>query len=209
MAPPRKHETDAILDAARTLVLSEGPRAASVAAIATASGAPAGTLYHRFGSRNGVLSSVWLRAIERFQQRVQAAGTETAAVETAVAMTRATVEFAREHPEDARLLLQVRSRDLFDGATDTDFRDRLDRMNAPSKQRLRRIAVDLFGQAGSRELDTVVRAVVDIPYAALRRHAPTLPDWLDEDLATATRSLLQSGRAGKSTTDPGAPQDRQ
>ncbi|MET0995380.1 MAG: TetR family transcriptional regulator, partial [Mycobacterium sp.] len=48
MAPPRKHETDVILDATRALVLAEGPRAASVAAIATASGAPAGTLYHRF-----------------------------------------------------------------------------------------------------------------------------------------------------------------
>lgn len=208
MAPPRKHETDAILDAARTLVLSDGPRAASVAAIATASGAPAGTLYHRFGSRNGVLSSVWLRAIERFQQRVQAAGTETAAVEAAVAMTRAAVEFAREHPEDARLLLQVRLRDLFDGATDTDFLDRLDRMNAPSKQRLRRIAADLFGQAGGRELDTVVRAVVDIPYAALCRHAPTLPDWLDEDLATATRSLLQSHHSSGTAADDRTQEDQ-
>ena len=43
MAPPRKHETDAILDATRALVLTAGPRAASVAAIAKASGAPAGT----------------------------------------------------------------------------------------------------------------------------------------------------------------------
>lgn len=42
MAPPRKHETDAILDATRALVLAEGPRAASVAAIAKVSGAPAG-----------------------------------------------------------------------------------------------------------------------------------------------------------------------
>ena len=66
MAPPRKHETDVILDAARTLVLSEGPRAASVAAIAATSGAPAGTLYHRFGNRNGILTAAWLRALERF-----------------------------------------------------------------------------------------------------------------------------------------------
>ena len=44
MAPPRKHQTDVILDATRALVLAEGPRAASVGAIAKASGAPAGTL---------------------------------------------------------------------------------------------------------------------------------------------------------------------
>ena len=57
MAPPRKHQTDVILDTARGLVLTEGPRAASVAAIAKASGAPTGTLYHRFGNRNGILAA--------------------------------------------------------------------------------------------------------------------------------------------------------
>ena len=89
MAPPRKHETDVILDAARALVLDGGPRAASVAAIAKSSGAPAGTLYHRFGNRNGILTAAWLRALERFQARAMASGTNTAAdtpMETAVAM---------------------------------------------------------------------------------------------------------------------------
>ena len=73
MAPPRKHETDVILDATRALVLTAGPRAASVAAIAKASGAPAGTLYHRFGNRDGVVIAAWLRALDRFQQRALAA----------------------------------------------------------------------------------------------------------------------------------------
>ena len=72
MAPPRKHETDVILDAARALVLAGGPRAASVAAIAKASGAPAGTLYHRFGNRDGIVAAAWLRALERFQSRALA-----------------------------------------------------------------------------------------------------------------------------------------
>jgi hypothetical protein len=46
-------------------VIAVLPRAASVAAIAAASGAPVGTLYHRFGNRNGVLTAAWLRALER------------------------------------------------------------------------------------------------------------------------------------------------
>src|ERR1700752_1255479 len=123
MAPPRKHRTDVILDAARALVLDGGPRAASVAAIAKASGAPAGTLYHRFGNRNGVLTAAWLRALERFQARAMASGTNTAAdtpletaletaletpLETAIAMAVAGISFARELPEDARLLLTIR-----------------------------------------------------------------------------------------------------
>lgn len=39
MAPERKHASDAILDAARSLLLDGGPRAATIAAIAGASGA--------------------------------------------------------------------------------------------------------------------------------------------------------------------------
>ncbi len=42
MANPRKHDTDRILDAARTLVLRDGPRAASVSAIARESGRSGG-----------------------------------------------------------------------------------------------------------------------------------------------------------------------
>ena len=66
MAPPRKHDTDTILDAVRALALRDGPRAVSVAAIARESGAPVGTLYHRFKSRDGLVSAAWKRALERF-----------------------------------------------------------------------------------------------------------------------------------------------
>src|SRR5947209_9644226 len=124
MAPPRKHETDVILDAARALVLGGGPRAASVAAISEASGAPAGTLYHRFGNRDGILTAAWLRALERFQQRAMAANGDTAE-DTAVAMAVAAVGFAREYAEDARLLLTLRPGDLLDGEPAAAFRDTL------------------------------------------------------------------------------------
>src|ERR1700759_5626169 len=103
MAPPRKHESDVILDAARTLVLEGGPRAASVAAIATSSGAPAGTLYHRFGNRDGILTAAWLGALEPFQSRAMAASKDDPAdtpADTAVAMAVAAISFARELPED-------------------------------------------------------------------------------------------------------------
>ncbi|MEV4123664.1 TetR family transcriptional regulator [Nocardia sp. NPDC049707] len=194
MAPPRKHDTDVILNAARTLVLTDGPRAASVAAIAAASGAPVGTLYHRFGNRNGVLTAAWLRALERFQDRVKAAATEPDPVEAGVAMAVASIHFARELPEDAKLLLSLRPSDLLDGGPDAEFRARRDQMNAPLIDHMRRIAAARFGRAGDREIDAVTRAVVDLPYAALRRHAqaPALPDWLEADLTAAARALLES-----------------
>ncbi|MGW4772368.1 TetR/AcrR family transcriptional regulator [Nocardia sp. NPDC004278] len=196
MAPPRKHDTDVILDAARTLVLTDGPRAASVAAIAAASGAPVGTLYHRFGNRNGVLTAAWLRALERFQDRIKAAATDPDPIGAGVAMAVASVQFGRELPDDAKLLLNLRPSDLLDGGPDAEFRARLDRMNAPLIEHLRRIAAALFGRDGDREIDAISRAVVDLPYAALRRHAHarTLPDWLETDLTAAARALLESYR---------------
>ncbi|SNY75048.1 transcriptional regulator, TetR family [Nocardia amikacinitolerans] len=196
MAPPRKHDTDVILDAARALVLADGPRAASVAAIAKASGAPVGTLYHRFGNRNGVLTAVWFRSLDRFQQRTLAAANHADAVEAGVAMAGAAIRFGRELPEDARLLLELRPRDLLDGGPDDEFHARLEAMNARLFEQLRRVTRELLGADGHREIDAVSRAVVDLPYAALRRHAhaPALPDWLDADLTAAARTLLESYR---------------
>jgi|SRR5947209_14904902 len=193
MAPPRKHETDVILDAARALVLGGGPRAASVAAISEASGAPAGTLYHRFGNRDGILTAAWLRALERFQTRALAAEAGTA-IDTAVAMAVAAVGFARELPEDARLLLTIRPTDLLDDEPDAAFRETLAAMNAPLSERLSTLAKQLFGKRDRRSVDAVARAVADLPYAVVRRHAhdEPMPPWLEADVAASARAVLES-----------------
>jgi AcrR family transcriptional regulator len=191
LAPPRKHETDVILDTARALVLTDGPRAASVSAIAKASGAPTGTLYHRFGNRNGILAAAWLRALERFQSRAMAA-TADAPLEAAVAMALSVVRFARELPEDARLLLTLRPSDLLDGEPDSSFVDTLATMNAPLLARLNDFARQLYGKTDERTVEAVARAVADLPYGVVRRHAYDDPmrSWLEADVAAAVRALL-------------------
>jgi AcrR family transcriptional regulator len=197
VAPPRKHQTDVILDAARALVLDGGPRAASVAAIAKSSGAPAGTLYHRFGNRNGILTAAWLRALERFQARATASGTNTAAdtpAETAVAMAVACISFMRELPEDARMLLTIRPGDLLDGGPHTAFQETLAVMNAPLNERIGTLARQLYGRSDRRSVDAVLRAVADLPYAVVRRHAhdELIPSWLEADVAASVRAVLES-----------------
>jgi AcrR family transcriptional regulator len=205
MAPPRKHDSDRILDAARAIVLRDGPRAASVAAIARDSGAPVGTLYHRFGSRDGVLAASWLRALAGFQQRALAAASQPEPLEAAVQMACAQVDFARARPDDARLLLTLRRDDLLDGAPHESFRTQLDAINAPLEDAIAELAERLGGGAGARAMDRIVRAVVDLPNAAVRRHmrdGGELPDWLEQDVAAATRELLgppppgQGGNSG-------------
>lgn len=196
MAPPRKHESDVILDAARALVLEGGPRAASVAAIANSSGAPAGTLYHRFGNRDGILTAAWLRALERFQSRAMAASTNTAdaPVETAVAMAVVAISFARELPQDARLLLTIRPADLLDDEPDAQFQETVAAMNAPLTERVGVLARKLYGRKDSRSVDAVARAVVDLPYAVVRRHArdEPMPSWLEADVTVSVRAVLES-----------------
>ena len=61
-----------------------------------------------------MLAAAWLRAVERFQQRALEAATEPDPLEAAVAMATTTVRFAREQPDDVRLLLAVRRGDLLD-----------------------------------------------------------------------------------------------
>nr|WP_205267220.1 TetR/AcrR family transcriptional regulator [Mycolicibacterium sphagni] len=180
------------MDAARELVLAEGPRAAGVAAIAKASGAPVGTLYHRFGNRDGILAATWLRALDRFQSLAVAASADSA-VEAAVATALSAIEFAKRFPGDARLLLTVRPEDLVDadgGALVTAITSR----NAPLVERLRQLAGELYGADDRRSLDVVQRAVVDLPYAAVRRHVADVPDWLAGDLAESVRALLAAYR---------------
>jgi AcrR family transcriptional regulator len=194
MAPPRKHDTDRILDAARALVLRAGPRAATVAAIARESGAPAGTLYHRFGSRDKVLEAAWLRALERFQQEALAAAAVPDPLEAAVAMAGSHISFASTWPEDARLLLTIRRDDLLDADPGDGLRARLEAINAPLESTLAALTASLTGRTDGRSSDAVVRAVVDLPNAAIRRHlrdGGPLPSWLAADVTAAARTLLQ------------------
>jgi AcrR family transcriptional regulator len=192
MAPPRKHDTGRILDAARTIALRDGPRATSVAAIAQESGAPAGTLYHRFGSRDRVLQATWLRALGRFQREALDVADNPDPVEAGVAIAVAAVRFARRWPDDARLIVVVRRSDLLDGGADPDFEQRLAAMNEPLRDALARIAGAL-GHTAARAREMVVAAVVDLPEAAVRRHTregENMPPWLEESIATTARRLL-------------------
>jgi AcrR family transcriptional regulator len=194
MAPPRRHDTDSILDAARTIVLRDGPRAASVAAIAHESKAPVGTLYHRFGNRDGILAATWLRALERFQTRALETAEQGDPLAAAVAMGTAQIGFARERPEDARLLLTLRRDDLLDADPDHSFRHSLDAINAPLAAVVSKLAKALCGRSSARAREAVIRAVVDLPSAAVRRHlrdGEGLPTWLERDAGEAIRRLLQ------------------
>jgi AcrR family transcriptional regulator len=166
---PELHPTDSILDAARGVVLEQGLGAATVAAIAESSGAPVGSIYHRFGSVDDLLTKMWIRAVRRSQVRFAAAAEHPDPVEAAVGAGLSVYDFCVDHPADARLLLSFRPEDLAGGRLDPDQITELQRLNEPVEAVVKDLARRLYGRASRRSLDRVIMAVFDLPHGAVRR----------------------------------------
>jgi AcrR family transcriptional regulator len=61
------------LDAARTLAIEHGPAAVTVGSVTQHLGAPIGSFYHRFASRDVLLAELWLTTVLAFQEGFVAA----------------------------------------------------------------------------------------------------------------------------------------
>ena len=201
MGRPQLHSEDAILDAARTLVLDGGARSATLNAIADASGAPKGSIYHRFASLNDLLAAMWARAVHRSQNAFLAALDEPDAMNAAIACALSIHDFAQREPADARLLASLRREDLIERVEAPRLRRELAELNRPLREALAELARRLFADATRGELESTVFAVVDLPIGAIRRHliagAP-LPETIRDQLTAAVRAALLEAGAGQS-----------
>src|SRR5258705_13671320 len=78
----------AFLTAARDLVAQNGPAAVTVGSVTERLGAPSGSFYYRFSSRDVLLAELWLAPAFAFQQgfvaAIKAGDGLTAALHTAV-----------------------------------------------------------------------------------------------------------------------------
>ncbi len=197
MVRRRLHSDDAILDAARDLLVRGGPNAATTGAISALSGAPTGSLYHRYGSRTRLFAEVWLRTVRRFQAGLLAAAADGAGIDRVLAAADWSVEFAVRHPEDARLLLQASKAQLLaDAELPPETRQALADLNKPVADLLHQLATDVFGTAAAQKVDLVTIAVVDVPYAIVRRHLQqgTSAETHRHLIARTVRALVESSR---------------
>jgi AcrR family transcriptional regulator len=189
---PRTHDTDAMLDAARAIALEQGARAVTVEAIAARSGAPVGSLYHRFGSRDALLAATWERALARFQPGFVDALHGEDPVAAALAGARWILAFAREQPDDARLLAAFRPADVL-GAPGGPAAARLQAGNEQILGALRELARPLPAARRARGLDVLSLAVVDITGGAVRRRllaAQPIDEAFEEDVLAAVVAVL-------------------
>ncbi|GII86151.1 putative transcriptional regulator, TetR family protein [Sphaerisporangium siamense] len=179
MGRPPKFGRDQILDGALAIVAEDGPGAATMAAIAARLGAPTGSLYHRFGSRDLLIAALWLRGVHRFQDGFVAA----LAAGDPYAAALHTPRWCRDHPAEAAVLLLHRREDLT-----ARWPAELGAEVAGADTRVR-AALDAFAaERPGLDRERLVFALVDVPYGAVRRHllARRPPPPLVDDLVLAT-----------------------
>src|SRR5229473_3701114 len=159
-----------ILDAAERLIARHGPSGATIGAIAQAVGAPTGSIYHRFDSRDVLLAEVWLGAATAFQttffERLAGPAPREAGLRAALYMA----QRVREHPQEARLLLLHRREDFVDRGWPIALRRRAEQLGHQVETELRAFSRRLCGRQDARTVRGVSYAVVEAPFAAVRRH---------------------------------------
>jgi AcrR family transcriptional regulator len=163
-----------------------------MSAVAADLGAPSGSIYHRFTSREHLAAAVWLRTVERFQAGfIDVLAAHDEPVEAAVTAACWVVDWAAEHPADASLLIRYRREDLVRGDFPEQMRHHAEEATAQLGSALTGIARRL-----GQPVDVVVFAVVRIPYAAVRDSADSghpIPAWTGPAVARATRAVLSPG----------------
>jgi AcrR family transcriptional regulator len=168
MGRPARFPADVVLDGAARLLAAGGPAAATTAAVARAIGAPSGSVYHRFASRDLLLARLWVRTVGRFQAVFLAALADPDLDRAAVGAALAVPGWCRAHPDEARVLLLHRRDDLV-GRWPVELDAELAGLNDGLAGALRAHAERRYG-ADPAGLARVTFALVDVPYAAVRRH---------------------------------------
>jgi AcrR family transcriptional regulator len=184
MPRPARFTVDELLDAAAALLAADGPAAVTMSAVARAAHAPSGSVYHRFPTRAALCGELWIRTEERFHAGVSAAlATSEESQTRCVAAARFTVQWCRDHPVEAQVLLT--GADALGAAgwpDDTTSR----------RKRLRRALRRTLAEMPA-DLDRVNAAVIDIPYAVVRRHLAarqTIPASADTIVEQCARTLI-------------------
>jgi AcrR family transcriptional regulator len=195
--PRQVFSTEAILDAAREVVVTRGARGATVEAISRQAGVPVGSIYHRFDSLAELLARTWLRAARRSQERALAVPVSPAhPLESAVAVARAMYDHCLEQPEDTLLLDALPRAELL-GMDLGALRTEMEGVNERIETLMAGLARAIFGRADRRTRDLVLLALVDMPHGFAHRQlaSGTRTPARRERLPAAVRAVLAGGGA--------------
>lgn len=189
--PARIIESD-LLDGATRVAAKHGPAQATVARIARETGAPVGSIYHRFPSRGALLSEVWLSAAERFQDASLALLAKARNEDEAVECALFTPRFARRDHATAVILLAQRRDDFLAADAPEEYRRRAAKLAADMRGGIS-AAADQLLPGDPRRRDKLAIAIIGIPLGAVRIFLPQAvpPVEIDETIAAAVRAALK------------------
>jgi AcrR family transcriptional regulator len=183
---------DEFMDAAMRMVAEKGPGALTVSALAKGMKAPIGSVYHRFPSRDVLLAEAWIRIVESFQKEFL----ETLAKDGLEAALN-TIQWVREHPREACILLLYRREELVSGPWPEHLKGRVVCLSRELDSGIRSFAEKHFGHAGKETLRRATFALVDVPLAAVRKHlqeGQKPPAVIDELVRETYRATMGSRR---------------
>lgn len=194
MARPAKFTRDDILDAAASAAIAHW-RDATIAHVAERIGGPAGSIYHRFPSREDLFVALWLRAVGRFHVGLLDAARRSDAEEAAIACAVHIPRFCREQPADAVAMTLYRQRDLLESGP-ASLRDEVRHVNDVVIAAMRDLAVRRFGTDDEYHVLLLAIACQESPYGLVRRYLRSdtqIPPWLDDVVRASTAAILALG----------------
>src|SRR5947207_2767135 len=194
--PKRLFEDADFLEAARYLAAAAGPASVTVSSVTGRLGAPVGSFYHRFASRDVLLANVWLDTALAFQTGFVAAikGGD------GLAASLHTPIWVRSHLQDARAFLLYHRDDFAHGNWPQDLKDRVVRQGRRVDAVYKRFARDTFGGVGASELRLARFLLAEVPKAAIGsylRQGVAPPIIVDEIIGTTYHAIVRKWGAAK------------
>jgi AcrR family transcriptional regulator len=187
--PKRLFEEADFLAAARALAAATGPASVTVSSVTARLGAPIGSFYHRFASRDILLANVWLSTALAFQTgfiaAIKAGDGLDAALHTPV--------WVRSNFEEARAFLLYHRDDFAHGNWPQALKDRVTRQGRRVDAAYKRLARDTFGGVGANEQRLARFVLAEVPKAAVGpylRQGIAPPSIVDEMIETTYHAIV-------------------
>jgi AcrR family transcriptional regulator len=188
---PARYSVDEFLDCALEVFVDGGLGAVTIAGVARRSGAPSGSIYHRFSSRDALVAALWLRTVERFQTGYLEALGGDDPDHAAHRAVQHILDWVRARPAEGLLLLRHGGAELLSLDLGYEILQR-----AASAQYRVEAAITTWRQRHpSKPSSSPARfALVDLPYAAVRPYLPSgdpIPDEIDAVVHDALAAILR------------------
>jgi AcrR family transcriptional regulator len=154
------------LAAARAIAAERGPAAVTVGSVTRRLGAPTGSFYYRFASRDLLLGELWLAGVVAFQEGFFAAVDAGDGLAAALHMP----AWVRANPDDARLLLLYSRHDFVTGEWPATLAAAVADQARRFETGLADFARGTLGGADPDALRLAQFVLADVPLAAVRPH---------------------------------------